>query len=60
MSIFATASRRALSRDTVTTAAEIVGGACIVAGAGVLFGLGIALIVAGAALLLLGYLGGSE
>jgi len=53
-------SRRVLSRDAVTTAAEIAGGACIVAGAGVLFGLGIALVVAGAALLVLGYLGGSE
>ena len=59
MSILST-SRRVLSRDSVTTAAEIAGGACIVAGAGVLFGLGIALVVGGIALLAMGYLGGSE
>lgn len=49
-------------RDVLTTAAEIGGAACVIAGAFVLFGIGVALIVAGAALLGLGYLasGGAE
>lgn len=49
-------------RDVVTTGLEIVGGCAVVAGAFVLFGLGIALIVAGIGLAAVGYLasGGAE
>lgn len=49
-------------RDVLTTAAEFVGAACIVAGAFVLFGIGVALAVAGVALIAFGYLasGGAE
>lgn len=49
-------------RDYVTTGVEIVGGCAVVAGAFVLFGLGVALIVAGIGLVTVGYLasGGAE
>ena len=49
-------------RDVLTTLAEIAGAACIVAGAFVLFGFGVALMVAGVGLLAFGYLasGGRE
>lgn len=49
-------------RDLLTTAAELTGTACVVAGVFVLCGLGAALVVGGAALIVLGYLasGGAE
>lgn len=43
-------------RERVTTGVEILGASLVTAGIGVLFGLGAALIVAGVACLLLGYL----
>ena len=51
-----------LSRDLWTSFTEIVGGACVIAGAFVLFGVGVALIVAGLGLLAFGYLasGGAD
>ena len=51
---------RFLTRDTLTTAAELAGGACIVGGAFVLFGLGVSMIVLGIALIAVGYLAGAE
>ena len=49
-------------RDLLTSLAELAGAACIVAGVFLLVGLGAALVVGGAALIVLGYLasGGSE
>ena len=49
-------------RDVLTTLAEVAGAACIVGGAFVLFGIGVALMVAGVGLLAFGYLasGGRE
>ena len=49
-------------RDVLTPLAEVAGAACIVGGAFVLFGIGVALMVAGVGLLALGYLasGGRE
>lgn len=49
-------------RDLLTTVAELAGAACIVAGVFVLVGLGAALVVGGAALIVLGYLasGGAD
>jgi len=47
-------------RDLLTTVAEIAGGACVVGGAFVLFGLGVSMIVLGVALIALGYLAGGE
>lgn len=48
------------SRDAVTSVAEIAGAGCVVGGSFVLFGLGVALCVLGAALIALGYLAGAE
>lgn len=50
------------SRDFLTSAVEVAGAGLLVGGAFVLFGLGVALCVAGVALLALGYLasGGAE
>ena len=45
-----------LSRDAATSLLEGAGAGCVVAGSGVLFGFGVALMVAGGALLLFGYL----
>jgi len=49
-------------RDVLTTLAELAGATCVVAGVFVLVGLGAALVVGGAALIVLGYLasGGAE
>lgn len=50
-------------RDALTTAAEVLGGACVVAGVFLLFGLGAALIVGGLAAIGFGFLaslGGDE
>lgn len=50
-------------RDALTTAAEVLGGACVVAGVFVLLGLGAALVVGGVGLVAFGYLaslGGAE
>ena len=49
-------------RDLVTTGVEIVGGCVVVAGAFVLFGLGVSLMLAGIGLIAVGYLasGGAE
>lgn len=49
-------------RDVVTTGLEILGCCAVVAGAFVLFGLGVSLIVAGIGLAAVGYLasGGAE
>jgi len=54
--------QRVISRDSVTSALEIVGGICICAGAFVLFGTGVALCVAGVALIAGAFLasGGAE
>lgn len=48
------------SRDLLTSLAEIAGAGCIVAGAFVLFGLGVSMIALGVALVALGYLAGAE
>ena len=45
-----------LSRDAATSVLEVAGAGCVIAGSAVLFGVGVALMVAGGALLLLGYL----
>ena len=49
-------------RDLLTSAAEVVGGLCVIAGAFVLFGFGVALMVAGVGLIAFGYLasGGAD
>lgn len=55
--------RRVLTRDLLTSALEVGGGVCLVAGVFVLLGLGAALIGAGLALIVFGYLaslGGAE
>lgn len=54
--------RRVLSLDFLTSLAELAGGALVIAGAFVLFGLGVALLAAGAGLIVAGYLasGGAE
>lgn len=54
--------KRFFTRDAVTSVTEIAGSALIVGGAFVLFGIGVALVAAGAALIVLGYLasGGAE
>jgi len=48
------------SRSVVTTVVEIAGAGSVVAGAFVIFGLGVGLCVLGVALIGLGYLGGAE
>lgn len=47
---------RLASREFVTSVVEVAGAGCVVAGCFVLFGIGVALCVAGVALLALGYL----
>lgn len=49
-------------RDVLTTTAELAGAACVIAGAFVLFGIGVALMIGGAALICFGYLasGGAD
>lgn len=51
-----------MSRDLLTSIAELAGCCAVVAGSFVLFGVGVALCVAGAVLLVAGYLasGGAE
>jgi hypothetical protein len=51
LTLFHLSIRRLAVRDVVTTGLEVVGGACLGAGAAVLFGYGAALLVAGAVLL---------
>jgi hypothetical protein len=54
--------KRFVSRDFVTTVVESVGGITVVVGVFVLFGTGVALVVAGCALIFASFLasGGSE
>ena len=47
-------------RDRITTALEAAGAVCVVAGVGLLLGVGAGLIVAGVALIAAGYLGAAE
>ena len=51
--------RATVTRDRVTSAAELLGAAAVVAGCLVLFGIGVALIVAGVLLIALGFLAGA-
>ncbi len=51
---------RLLTRDRVTSAVELLGAGAVVAGCFVLFGLGVALMVAGVALIGIGYLAGAR
>lgn len=51
--------RATFTRDRVTSAAELLGAAAVVAGCLVLFGIGVALIVAGVLLIALGFLAGA-
>jgi len=48
------------NRDALTTSMEIAGAGCVVAGAFIIFGLGVGMCVLGLALIALGYLGGAE
>lgn len=48
-----------VSRETITTAFEIIGAGCITAGVFVLFGAGISLLVGGAFVMGFAYLAGS-
>lgn len=51
--------RATVTRDRVTSAAELLGAAAVVAGVFVLFGVGVALVVAGVLLLAIGFLAGA-
>ena len=51
--------RATFTRDRVTSAAELLGAAAVVAGVFVLFGIGVALVVAGVLLLAIGFLAGA-
>ena len=51
--------RATVTRDRVTSAAELLGAAAVVAGVFVLFGIGVALVVAGVLLLAIGFLAGA-
>jgi uncharacterized membrane protein YkgB len=51
--------RAVFTRDRVTSAVEILGAAAVIAGCLVLFGIGVALIVAGVLLIALGFLAGA-
>lgn len=51
--------RATFTRDRVTSAAELLGAFAVVAGCLVLFGIGVALIVAGVLLISLGFLAGA-
>lgn len=57
-----TVVRLLTSRDFWTSAVEVIGAGCVVGGVFVMFGLGVALCVAGVALVALGFLasGGAE